>query len=69
MHDSKVLEDGQYETIGIENVYKVKMNLIVHLKDPSDFGIYRCVGKNSLGIAEKLIQVYRKSRQVFTKKE
>lgn len=55
-----MLEDGIYETINIDNVYKVKMTLIIHFKNKSDFGVYRCIGKNSLGIAEKVIHVYRK---------
>lgn len=43
----------------MENVYKVVMKLIVRPLDPSDFGEYKCVGKNALGESEKTVVLYR----------
>lgn len=44
----------------MENVFKVVMKLIVRPLIPSDFGEYKCVGKNALGESEKTVVLHRK---------
>lgn len=51
---------GTYETVMVDNVYKVITKLIIIPMKPSDFGAYKCVAKNSVGQAEKFIYLYRK---------
>ncbi|CAG9855186.1 unnamed protein product [Phyllotreta striolata] len=43
----------------IEDGYKVHMKLRIKLLDPKDYGIYKCISKNSLGEMEGTINVYR----------
>ncbi|XP_049821742.1 limbic system-associated membrane protein-like [Aethina tumida] len=43
----------------IEEGYKVHMKLTINLLGPQDYGIYRCISKNSLGDMEGTINVYR----------
>nr|CAI5826174.1 unnamed protein product [Callosobruchus analis] len=43
----------------IEDGYKVHMKLKIRSLGPEDYGIYKCVSKNSLGDMEGSINVYR----------
>lgn len=43
-----------------ENVYKVVMKLTIVSVDIADFGVYKCVAKNSLGETDGSIKLYRK---------
>lgn len=60
MHNKQLVQGGTYESLTMENVFKVNMKLIVRPLDPSDFGEYKCVGKNALGESEKTIVLHRK---------
>ena len=60
MHGKEFVQGGTYESITMENVYKVIMKLVVRPVDPEDFGVYKCVGRNSLGEAEKYVNLHRK---------
>lgn len=52
---------GTYEPIvDGDGIYKVVMKLVVKLLKPSDFGVYKCIAKNSLGNSEEIIKVLRK---------
>jgi len=52
---------GNYETIvDADGTYKVIMKLLVRLNKLTDFGIYKCIAKNGLGISEEIIKVIRK---------
>lgn len=53
------LSGGTYETVVVDNVYKVITKLIIIPLQPSDFGAYKCVAKNSVGQAEKILYLYR----------
>lgn len=51
---------GNYETVvDADGIYKVVMKLDVKLSRPSDFGVYKCIAKNSLGDSEEMIRVLR----------
>lgn len=52
---------GIYESMTIENVYRVIMKLVIRPKDSSDFGPYKCIANNTLGESEKIIHLHRKS--------
>ncbi|XP_050507769.1 lachesin isoform X1 [Diabrotica virgifera virgifera] len=43
----------------IEDGYKVHMKLRINLLEPKDYGVYKCISKNSLGDMEGTINVYR----------
>lgn len=43
----------------VDHVYKVITKLIITPMKTSDFGAYKCVAKNSIGQAEKFINLYR----------
>lgn len=51
---------GKYETMLVDNAYKVAMKLLVKSVGPSDFGSYKCVAKNSLGETDGTIKLYSK---------
>lgn len=65
MHGKEFVQGGTYESITMENVFKVIMKLIVRPLESSDFGTYKCVGKNSLGEAERLVHLHRKYLFIF----
>lgn len=44
----------------IEDGYKVHMRLRINSLTPSDYGVYKCISKNSLGDMEGSINVYSK---------
>lgn len=50
---------GTYETVMVDNVYKVITKLIIIPMKTSNFGAYKCVAKNFIGQAEKFIYLYR----------
>lgn len=41
------------------------MKLVIIPVKSTDFGIYKCVAKNSLGESEEIIKVHRKSTVCF----
>lgn len=55
-----IVQGGTYETIVLDNIYKVIMKLIVRPLKSTDFGVYKCVAKNSLGENEETIKIHRK---------
>lgn len=44
---SRLFLGGKYETMLVDNAYKVAMKLLVKSVGPSDFGSYKCVGKSN----------------------
>lgn len=57
---SRLFLGGKYETMLVDNAYKVAMKLLVKSVGPSDFGSYKCVAKNSLGETDGTIKLYSK---------
>lgn len=49
-----------------EHVYKVSMHTQIHLQRNSDFGIYKCVAKNGLGISEDAIKIQKRISMIFS---
>lgn len=43
-----------------DNTYKVTMKLTIFAVELADFGVYRCISKNSLGETDGSIKLYRK---------
>ncbi|KAJ6649927.1 Opioid-binding protein/cell adhesion molecule like [Pseudolycoriella hygida] len=64
LHNKEYVQGGTYESLTMENIFKVVMKLIVRPLDPSDFGEYTCVGKNPLGQSEKTVVLHHKSKMV-----
>ncbi|XP_077288079.1 opioid-binding protein/cell adhesion molecule homolog [Arctopsyche grandis] len=58
-----VPQGGKYESVVIENSYKIHMKLMIKAIDPSDYGSYKCVSKNSLGDTDGTVKVYHKNRK------
>ncbi|XP_052897541.1 opioid-binding protein/cell adhesion molecule homolog [Anopheles moucheti] len=56
-----ILQGGTYDSTLEDHVYKVTMKITVRLEKVSDFGVYKCVAKNSLGTTEESVKVYRKT--------
>uniref|UniRef100_A0A182Y8I3 Ig-like domain-containing protein n=1 Tax=Anopheles stephensi TaxID=30069 RepID=A0A182Y8I3_ANOST len=44
-----------------DHVFKVTMKITIRLEKVSDFGVYKCVAKNSLGTTEESVKVYLKT--------
>ncbi|XP_055547423.1 lachesin-like isoform X2 [Wyeomyia smithii] len=47
-----------------ENVYRVAMQIVVHLQRNSDFGIYKCVAKNELGVSEEAVKIQKRMSKI-----
>uniref|UniRef100_A0A182SIR5 Ig-like domain-containing protein n=1 Tax=Anopheles maculatus TaxID=74869 RepID=A0A182SIR5_9DIPT len=56
-----ILQGGTYDSTLEDHVFKVTMKITVRLEKVSDFGVYKCVAKNSLGTTEESVKVYRKT--------
>ncbi|XP_055711583.1 neurotrimin-like isoform X1 [Phlebotomus papatasi] len=59
-----IVQGGSYEQLMLENVFKVVMKLVIRPVKATDFGIYKCIAKNSLGESEETISVHHKSKPV-----
>jgi hypothetical protein len=56
-----LFEGGKYREEKREtDHYKVSMQLIFTQLDASDFMAYQCVCRNTLGLAEAVVRLYRK---------
>lgn len=53
-------QDDRFKTEEFENTYKVTMKLTITNVDIADFGMYKCLAKNSLGETDGSIKLYRK---------
>ncbi|XP_058452846.1 neurotrimin-like [Malaya genurostris] len=47
-----------------ENVFKVALQIGIHLQKNSDFGIYKCVAKNELGVAEETVKIQKRISKI-----
>ncbi|KFB39264.1 AGAP008776-PA-like protein [Anopheles sinensis] len=56
-----ILQGGTYESALEDHVFKVTMKIVIRLERASDFGVYKCVAKNSLGTTEEAVKIYRKT--------
>ncbi|CAD6996651.1 unnamed protein product [Ceratitis capitata] len=57
------VQSGTYESITLDNVFRIVMRLIIRPTNMRDFGDYHCVAKNSLGESERIITVRHKSKK------
>ncbi|XP_050296725.1 lachesin-like isoform X2 [Anthonomus grandis grandis] len=58
--DDRIISQGtKYEPVFVDNTYKVHMRLTIHNVSQSDYGIYKCLAKNSLGDTDGTIKLYR----------
>lgn len=60
VHGKDLVTGGTYESITMENVYKVIMRYVAVINDSNSFGAYKCVAKNSIGEAERVLHIHRK---------
>lgn len=60
MHGKDFVQGGTYESVTMENVFKVVMRLVVRPMDSTDLGAYKCVAKNSVGETERTLYIHRK---------
>uniref|UniRef100_A0A182IY51 Ig-like domain-containing protein n=1 Tax=Anopheles atroparvus TaxID=41427 RepID=A0A182IY51_ANOAO len=56
-----ILQGGTYDSVLEDHVFKVTMKIAIRLEKAADFGIYKCVAKNSLGTTEEAVKIYRKT--------
>nr|XP_031847183.1 lachesin-like [Nomia melanderi] len=56
--EEMVLSNDKYTTNIMENSYRVHMKLTITNVQDSDFGLYSCISKNSLGETEGSIRLY-----------
>ncbi|EAA10084.3 AGAP008776-PA, partial [Anopheles gambiae str. PEST] len=54
-----ILQGGTYDSTLEDHVFKVTMRITIRLEKASDYGVYKCVAKNSLGTTEESVRVYR----------
>ncbi|XP_066259231.1 neurotrimin-like [Euwallacea similis] len=60
--DGRIISQGtKYEPIFVDNTYRVHMKLTIRNVGKADFGIYKCVAKNSLGETDGSIKLYEVS--------
>ncbi|XP_058126616.1 neurotrimin-like [Anopheles ziemanni] len=56
-----ILQGGTYDSALEDHVFKVTMKIVIRLERAADFGVYKCVAKNSLGTTEEAVKIYRKT--------
>ncbi|XP_054005295.1 lachesin-like isoform X1 [Hylaeus anthracinus] len=56
--DKMILLNEKYTTSIMENSYRADMSLTIRNIQIDDFGVYRCISKNSLGETEGSIRLY-----------
>lgn len=59
LKDKEFIQGGSYETVSMNNVFKIVMRLVIRPMKAKDFGEYRCVAKNMLGEMEQTITLHR----------
>lgn len=57
-HGTQRVPGGTFETVTFENVFKVIMKLVLYPRDPGDFGVYKCIGQNTYGETERVVQLH-----------
>ncbi|GIY96016.1 ig-like domain-containing protein [Caerostris extrusa] len=62
---SDINENGRMKVIFRIMSYKIHMLLNIYPVMPSDFGLYECFAKNSLGTTEGTIRLYGKSHIIY----
>lgn len=60
LHGKDFVTGGEYESITMENAFKVVMRYVAVLNESTNFGAYKCVAKNSVGGAERTLYIHRK---------
>nr|KAF7429360.1 hypothetical protein H0235_005758 [Vespula pensylvanica] len=59
--NNQIIPNGEkYEPTFSDNTYKVHMKLTIRSVTMSDYGIYKCISKNSLGETDGSISLYQK---------
>ena len=58
--DDALMASPKYDIANEEKSYKVQMKLRIRDIEPSDFGSYKCIARNSLGSTEGSIKLYGK---------
>lgn len=51
--------DEKYDPVTIQRNYKVHMKLTIRKIELTDYGLYKCISKNSIGETDGTINVYR----------
>lgn len=54
------VQSGTYESVTLDNIFRIVMRLTIRPVVSKDFGDYHCVAKNSMGESERIISVRRK---------
>ncbi|XP_036322565.1 lachesin isoform X2 [Rhagoletis pomonella] len=63
LKDKELVQSGTYESVSLDNIFRIVMRLIIRPMELKDFGDYRCVAKNLMGESERVISVLHKSRK------
>ncbi|XP_036232478.2 neurotrimin [Bactrocera oleae] len=57
------VQSGTYESVTLDNIFRIVMRLTIRPVVSKDFGDYHCVAKNSMGESERIISVRHKSKK------
>ncbi|XP_067625223.1 neurotrimin-like [Eurosta solidaginis] len=60
---AEFVQSGTYESITLDNVFRIVMRLAIRPLDPKDFGDYYCVAKNLMGESQRIISVHHKAKK------
>ncbi|XP_055387189.1 opioid-binding protein/cell adhesion molecule homolog, partial [Condylostylus longicornis] len=63
LKDKEIIQGGTYESVTLENIFRIVMKLTIRPIKPEDFGEYKCVAKNSLGESSKIITILERRRE------
>lgn len=55
-----IIPGEKYQQSVTDNAYKIQMKLTILSVEESDYGMYKCISKNSLGETDGSIKLYRK---------
>ena len=59
-----ITSGDKYESVLIDDVYRVFMRLKIRNLEKKDFGMYRCIARNFLGETDGSVHLYGKKRKV-----
>ncbi|XP_053959813.1 lachesin [Anastrepha ludens] len=63
LKEKDFVQSGIYESVSLDNIFRIVMRLVIRPMELSDFGDYHCVAKNLMGESERIISVLRKTKK------
>ncbi|XP_037959132.1 neurotrimin-like [Teleopsis dalmanni] len=63
LKEKDFIQGGTYESLTLDNVYKIVMRLTIKPSKAKDFGEYKCVAKNMVGETDQSITILHKAKK------